>query len=93
MEKIAPAAICIQKCEKADGNLPCSDGIHHESQVACQRQHDAGEDKLACTESSPAAEYLPPNNRQLCPQQTQSQCTEYSHDSLLPHNYVYILVV
>ncbi|MHC4680935.1 MAG: hypothetical protein ACYTEK_19815 [Planctomycetota bacterium] len=49
IEKIDPAAVGIQKCEKADGTLPCTDGIHHESQVACQSQRQAGEDKLACT--------------------------------------------
>jgi hypothetical protein len=93
IEKIDPAVVGIQKCEKADGTLPCTDGIHHEPQVACQSQREAGEDKLAYTESSPATEYLPPNNRQLGSQQTQSQCTECSHDSLLPYNYINMFAV
>jgi len=92
-EKIAPASVRVQKCEKADGTLPCTDGIHHESQATCQCQHEAGEDKLAYTESSSATKCLPPNNSQCGPDQTQSQCTEYSHDSLLLYNYVYMLSV
>jgi len=70
IEKIDPTAVGILKCEKADGTLPCTDGIHHEPQVACQSQREAGEDELAYTESSPTTEYLPPNNRQLGYQQT-----------------------